>query len=379
MKCNDAVYTLKRSKIREFTQLAKQTIGCVALTLGEPDFDTPSEIEQEVQQAFNTKQTHYIANNGMPELCERIAQFEHEQNGMDYTKDEIIVTAGATEALFVALYGIINPTDEVIVPIPAFSLYEEIIKMSRGICVPMNTSQDAFQITEENLRSKLTDHTKAIILNSPNNPTGCVLNQQSLQAIYNVAKETGIFVICDDVYRQLCYTDNYHSFTEYRDLKKQIILVQSFSKPYAMTGWRMGYLAMDASIKERLELVHQFTIVSTPAPFQLACIKALDYDITPFLNTYRSRRTYVLQRLHEMNLAVTQPDGAFYVFPSIQEFHMTSEEFAKRMIQEEKLAVTPGIAFGLEGYIRLTYCYSDTELKEGLDRLETFIQKLRKQ
>ena len=223
----------------------------------------------------------------------------------------------------------------------------------------------------------MTEKTKAIILNTPNNPTGCVYTGESLQAVHDAVVHRPVFVICDDVYRQLVYLEDYHSFAEFRDLRGQLLLVQSFSKPYAMTGWRMGYLLADSAVKERLELVHQFMVVSTPAPFQKACINALDFNPHELVETYRRRRAYILQRLREMELPVVEPMGAFYVFPSIQEFGLPSGEFCTRMIREAGLAATPGACFGTEGYIRLTYCYSDEELREGLDRLERFVGSLR--
>ena len=377
MKLNEALYRVERSAIREFSKLASKTPGCIALTLGEPDFSTPQPICNAVPDALTAGQTHYIDNNGAYILRESVARFEREKNGMDYTPDEVIMTAGATEALFVALFGILNPGDEVIVPTPAFVLYEQIIRMCRGHFIPYDTAPDGFQLDSERLEALITPRTKAIILNSPNNPTGRIYNMRSLQAVHDAVQGRDIFVICDDVYRQLDYTGLYHSFAEFRDLRQQILLVQSFSKPYAMTGWRMGYLLSDASIKERLELLHQFVVVSTPAPFQTACICALDYDVSPMLETYRARRSYVLQRLQQMQLPVCSPDGAFYVFPSIQEFGLSSAEFCTRMIREAGLAATPGSCFGAEGYIRLTYCYGNDQLREGLDRLERFVCMLR--
>ncbi len=373
---NEAVYGAKRSAIREFSRLAKETPGCIGLTLGEPDFDTPADIRAEVPVSLDAHKTHYIENNGLKALREKIAAFERDKNGMDYSADEVIVTSGATEGLFVSLFGILNPGDEVIVPQPAFVLYEEIIHLCRGTVVPLGISEDGFQIRRVKLEACLTERTKAILLNSPNNPSGTILNRESLDAVHDAVKDRNIFVITDDVYRQLIYTDDYHSIAEYRDLREKILLVQSFSKPYAMTGWRMGWLCMDASVKERLELIHQFLVVSTPAPFQDACIKALDQDVTPFVREYRRRRDFMLQRLKEMNLPVTEPEGAFYVFPDIRRFGLTSADFCRRMIQETKLAATPGSAFGCEGYIRLTYCYSDAELEEGMARLERFVKKL---
>lgn len=370
---NSAIYNAKRSAIRQYSALAKSTPGCISLTLGEPDFDTPEKIRREVSVSFDNHETHYIENNGLAALREKIAFFENSKNGMNYTADEVIVTAGATEALFVALFGIINPGDEVIIPTPAFVLYEEIIKLCRGVPVFLDTSADSFQISEEKLKECISGKTKAIILNTPNNPTGCVLNDNSLRNIYNEVKNKDIFVICDDVYRQLIYKEDYHSFTEFRDLRKQIILIQSFSKPYAMTGWRVGYLIADFSVKIHLELLHQFMVVSTPAPFQKACIEALDFDPRIFLETYKKRRRFILDSLNNLGMEVTNPEGAFYVFPSIKKYGMSSAEFCTRMIKEVGLAATPGSCFMGEGHIRLTYCYSDDILSEGMSRLGKFI------
>ena len=374
---NTALYGASHSAIRQYTALAAQTPGCIGLTLGEPDFDTPTVVRDAAHVSLENHETHYIANNGAYALREKIAAFEREKHGLDYAADEVIVTAGATGALFTALFGILNPGDEVIIPTPAFVLYAEIVRLCRGVPVFLDTSSDGFQIRAERLNACVTEKTKAILLNSPNNPTGCVLDSESLQAVRAAVEGKPIFVVCDDVYRQLVYTENYHSFAEFRELKKQILLVQSFSKPYAMTGWRVGYLMADAAIRERLELIHQFSVVSTPAPFQKACAEALDCDGTDFLETYRKRRRYVLDRLAEIGLPVTIPEGAFYVFPSIARFGLTSSEFCTRMICEGKLAATPGSCFGGEGHIRLSYCYSDEILAEGMDRLQKFVESFK--
>lgn len=375
-KLNAAVYGAKRSAIREFSRLARETPGCLALTLGEPDFDTPEAVRAQVREALDAGETHYIENNGSMALRERIARFEREKNGMDCSARGVIVTAGATEALFISLFGILNPGDEVIVPVPAFVLYEEIIKLCRGVFVPLDTSDSGFQIDGPALEKKITPRTKAIILNSPNNPTGCVYTGESLSAVRSAVAGRDIFVICDDVYRQLVYTDSCRSFAQFRDLREQVLLVQSFSKPYAMTGWRMGYLIGHEAVIERLELIHQFAVVSTPAPFQRACIAALEYDSSGLVETYRRRRDYVLMRLDAMEIDAARPDGAFYVFPSIKKYGLDSAAFCRRMITGAGLAATPGFCFGAEGFIRLSYCCSDEVLHEGLDRLERFIHKL---
>lgn len=372
-RLNKAVFQCHRSAIREFSALAKNTPGCVALTLGEPDFNTPEIIRTAAWNAMEKGETHYIANNGDRALLEKISAYETKVNHLHYSADEIIVTTGATEALFTALFGIINPGDEVIIPIPAFGLYEQIVLLCRGIPVFLDTSEDDFEIDETKLNALITEKTKAIIINSPNNPSGCIYTSKSLDGIYGILKEKQIFAVCDDVYRQLIYTDDYHSFAEYEELRDRIIVVQSFSKPYAMTGWRMGYLMMDQSVKERLELIHQYVVVSTPAMFQKACITALDYDITDMKETYRKRRSYVMTRLDDMELEYRVPEGGFYVFPSIEKYGISSDVFCRRLIQEGGLALTPGSCFGCEGYVRLTYCYADEQLKEGLDRLEHFL------
>ena len=373
---NSSLFSLKRSAIRVYNQKAKQTPGCISLTLGEPDFETLQSIKDEAKLSLDRGDTHYIANNGSTLLLEKISGFEKEKHGLEYATDEIIVTVGATEGLFTALFGVINPGDEVIVPVPAFGLYESLITMCRGKFVPLKTEQNGFEISREMIESTITEKTKAIILNSPTNPTGCILNRESLENVRNAVKDRNIFVICDDVYRSLIYTDEYESFSSFGDLKKKIIVVQSFSKPYAMTGWRMGYLMADREIKSRLELVHQFTVVSTTSFSQSACIKALETDVSPMVGEYNRRRLFVLKRLSEIGLETVEPLGGFYAFPSIEKFGISSGEFCGRMIEEVGLAAVPGSCFGSDGHIRLSYCCGENELKEGMNRLEKFCNAL---
>ena len=372
---NEAAYSLRRSAIREFSKMAAARENCVRLTLGEPDFATPDAVCNAAAESLQAGDTHYIENNGARELRIRIAEYEREKNGMDYDADEIIVTSGATEALFVSLLGIINPGDEVIIPVPAFVLYEEIVLLARGVPVFLDTTGDSFQIRREAIDFLITDRTKAVILNSPNNPTGCVYDEDSLRAVRDAVSGKNIFVICDDVYRQLCYTDKYHSFAENRELREQILVVQSFSKPYAMTGWRMGYLMADSPVKERLELIHQFDVVSTPSMFQKAGIAALQTDPSKMVTEYKKRRDYVTGRLREIGMELETPDGAFYVFPSVAKYGMDSMTFSIRLLNEGGVAVTPGIAFGSDRHIRISYCCSMDALREGTDRLEKFLKQ----
>ena len=372
---NTALYTAKRSAIREFSALAKATPGCIALTLGEPEFDTPAAVREAAKEALDAGETHYIANPGAPEVRQAVADFERRENGFVCDPSEVILTAGATEALFTALFGILNPGDEVIIPQPAFLLYEEIVNLCRGVTVKLVTAPDGFQIRKEKLEALITPRTKAIVINTPNNPTGCVLDAESLAAVRDAALAHDLFVIADDVYRQLSYgAEKPGSAADFPELKDRLLLVQSFSKPYAMTGWRMGYLIADAPLMERLSLVHQYCVVSTPAPFQRAALAALAESTAAMRETYRKRRDCVCERLEAMGLPAVRPDGAFYVFPSIEQTGMTSDVFCRRLITEAGVAATPGFCFGQEGYIRFSYCCADEDLAEGMNRLERFLK-----
>ncbi len=363
------------SPIRAFSQLAANTPGCVRLTLGEPDFSTPEPVCAEVPRALAAGQTHYIENAGAAPLREAISAFEAGR-GLHYGPDEVVVTAGATEALFCALFGMIEPGDEVIVPTPAFVLYERVIALCGGVFVPLDISQTGFQIDGAALRALITPRTKAIVINSPNNPTGCALSQESLDAVAACVADRPIFVICDDVYRALCYDGPCPSLAAYPALRPQVVAVQSFSKPWAMTGWRMGYLMADRPVCDRLKLCHQFVVTSTPAPFQSAAIRALSEPVDGMLSVYRRRRDLVMARLRGMGLSAPRPDGAFYVFPDISRFGMSSTAFCERLVREAGVALTPGAAFGADGHARLSYCVADEALDEGLDRLARFIHHL---
>lgn len=373
---NQAVLGVERSGIRVFTQLARQTPGCMALTLGEPDFDTAPAIRAAAKAALDQGDTHYPENNGRPWLKEAIADFEARRSGLSYRPEEVIVTVGATEGIFAALFAILNPGDEVIIPTPAFGLYEYIVQMCRGVPVKVPTERTGFQLTEEALRSALTPRTKAVILTSPNNPTGRVYSQATLEGLRQVLRDKPVFVLCDEVYRQLCYDGPCPAFSAFPELRDRIIVLQSFSKPYAMTGWRLGYLLADAPVVEQIQKVHQYSVVSVPAFTQRSCVEALQYDNSREMEIFRRRRDYVWGRLQAMGLEVEKPEGAFYLFPSIEKYGIPSGEFCTRMIREAGLALTPGSCFSAEGFVRISYCYSDDALKEGMDRLERFLKTL---
>lgn len=376
LSMNDAVMNVQLSGIRRFTYLVRATPGACALTIGEPDQNTPDPIKEAAKAALDADDTHYPPGNGYPYLLEAISKFEAEQHGLHYAPDEIMVTVGATEAISIAFHTLLNPGDEVIIPTPAFGLYEALVRLCRAVPVFLPTEVSGFQIDAGALASVLTPRTKAIVLTSPNNPTGCVYNRETLGAVHALLKDRPVFVICDDVYRTLTYTEDYHSFAEYTDMRDRIVVIQSFSKPYAMTGWRVGYVMADAAVKGRMEVVHQYAVTSVPAFIQPACLKALETDTTPMVETFRRRRDYVFKRLMDMGLPVQEPQGAFYVFVDLRKFGMDSVTFCERMLKESLVGIIPGVYFGTEGYARLSYCYSDADLKEGLDRMERFIKEL---
>ena len=373
---NQAVMNVQMSGIRRFTALARSTPGACTLTIGEPDQNTPDVVKEAAKAALDANDTHYPPNNGYPYLLEAISKFEERAHGLRYAPDEIIVTIGATEALYISLSTVLNPGDEVIIPTPAFSLYESITQLCRGVAVHLPTEKNRFQIDPEALRTAITPKTKAVVLTSPNNPTGCIYTKETLDAIHDVLRDKPIFVLCDDVYCQLVYTEDYHSFAEYRDMRDRIIVIQSFSKPYAMTGWRVGYCMADTPIRSRMQVFHQYAVVSAPAFIQPACAAALETDTAPVVDLFRGRRDYVYKRLTDMGLEVQEPEGAFYMFINIEKYGMDSVTFCEKMLKEGLVGLIPGIYFGTEGYMRLSYCYSDEDLKRGLDRIEKFIRTL---
>ena len=372
---NQNLSTLKRSAIRVYSNLARETPDCAMLTIGEPDFDTPEAIKAAAWAALRDNQTHYAPNQGTLSLRKAVAEFE--TNRGNATKaDNVLITIGACHALFTALFGILNPGEEIIVPTPGFGLYETIATISGAKTVPLDVTKTGFQITKEALKAAITDKTKAIILNSPCNPTGVVFSEESLAGIKEAVLGKPIFIICDNVYNQLTYGETCPDLSLDQDLKDQLILCQSFSKPYAMTGWRVGYLTCPGYVMDRLLLLSAAEITAVPTFLQEAAVTALQTDPSPMRETYRKRREYVCTRLREMGLSFPEPEGAFYVFVDISKFGMDSGTFCTRMIKEGKVAAVPGACFGAEGYIRLSYCYSDEELKKGLDRMEAFLKML---
>lgn len=371
---NSRLFDLRRSGIRRYTNLAKQAPGCLMLTIGEPEFDTPKAIRDAAMEALEQGQTHYAPNQGLPRLCQAIASWETNR-GFPLTAEQVLITVGATGALYTALTGILNPGDEVIVPLPAFPLYESIITAAGARLVPLDTQKDGFQLTAQALSGAVSPKTRAIILNSPNNPTGVVYSAESLENVKRFVLGKPIFVICDNVYRQLCPGDCPDLSLD-KDLKEQILLCQSFSKPYAMTGWRVGYLAGPQPVMERLLLLHAAEAASVPTFLQAACVTALETDVSFMAESYARRRDFLCRRLTEMGLAFPKPEGAFYVFADIRKYGMDSDTFCTRMIREGGVAAVPGSCFGTEGFIRLSCCCADSVLESALNRMEKFLKTL---
>ncbi len=365
---------LERSGIRVFTNLAKATPDCRMLTIGEPDLPTPEPVKQAAFRSLSRDETHYAPNQGTASLRAAIAAFETAR-GRETTPEEVLVTVGATQALYTALTGILNPGDQVVIPTPAFSLYATIVTAAGAEPVFLDVSGTDFQITEEALSACLTERTRAIVLNSPCNPTGVILHKKSLDAVARAVLGKNIYLICDNVYNQLVYAPC-GDLTRREELRPQTILCQSFSKPYAMTGWRVGYLVCPEELLSRLLLLSAAEIAAVPTFIQAAAETALTVDTEPMRQIYEKRRNYVCRRLDAMGLAYPKPEGAFYVFADISRFGIPSWTFCERMIREAGLAAVPGTCFGTEGYIRLSYCYGDRELEESLDRLEGFLKRL---
>ena len=360
---------LKLSGIRAYTNLANATPDCVLLTLGEPDLDTPKAICDAACAALAAGKTHYAPNQGLPELRRAIAEKETAR-GNPCTEANILITAGATGAIFTAMLGTLNPGDQVIVPMPAFPLYESIAAIAGAQVVPLVT--DDFQITDAALRAVISEKTKLIVLNSPNNPTGSVLTEASLNAVKKAVLGKDIFLIWDGVYQELC-DKSVPDLSLDPDLKDQVLLCQSFSKPYAMTGWRVGYLAAPENRMKKFLLLHAAELAAIPTFLQIAGLTALRTDVSDMRRIYEERRQYVCRRLTEMGLSFPEPMGAFYVFPDISRFGLSDDDFCRRLITEGRVATVPGSCFGAPGHIRISYACDIETLKQGLDRLETWI------
>ncbi len=373
---NKRILTVQTSKIRQFNDYTKEVGVDVILTLGEPDFHTPEEISKEAIYALQHHETKYGPTPGFLDVRKKICEYEKRVNDYDCTPNEVLVTHGSTEALTSALFTMLNEEDEVIVLNPTYPMYRQMVEFMGGRLVPIDISVTDFQVTKEQLEKAITPKTKAIILTSPNNPTGTVLNDQSYEILYQLVKDKPIFIICDDVYNQIIFENRKPGFVRYKDLKDRIIVCQSYSKSYAMPGWRCGYLIANEEFISHAVKIHQYMIVALNTFIQPAMIKALDFDSKDMVQSYKERRDYIYDRLIRMGLEVKKPEGAFYIFPSIKKFKMSSFEFCKKFAEEYKVAIIPGDCFEADDYIRISYCVDMDTIQTACDRLEKFIKAL---
>ena len=367
---------LEKSAIRRFAVMGAETPGCIGLTLGQPDANTADVIKEQVTIQLAANDTHYPPNNGKPFLRKAIADYERTL-GLEYDPEEIILTIGATEAVFLTLSTLLDPGDEVIILKPAYTLYASVTGLNSATPVFIDTVDADYQVTPEMMAAAVSPKTKAIVINSPNNPTGCVLNAESLDVIADAAREHDFYVVCDDVYERLVYVDGFQSFAQrHPELRDRTIVCNSFSKPYAMTGWRLGWIAADMAFVLQAGKIHQFMISCAPSFVQNAAAVALQQDVEPARQVYLKRRELVLNRLDDMGLDVVRPDGAFYALPSVEKYGIGSDELCERLIKEAGVAFIPGSCFGAEGHIRLSYCCSLDAIDEGLSRLDGYLKKL---
>ena len=380
---SNTVKEIKPSGIRKFFDVVSEMKDAISLGVGEPDFDTPWHIREEGIYSLEKGRTFYTSNAGLKELRVEICNYLQRRLGLEYHfNDEIIVTVGGSEAIDLAIRAMIDPGDEVLVPQPSFVSYIPCVQLAYGKPVPIELKEENnFKLTKDEILEKITDKTKLLVLPFPNNPTGATLDRKDLEEIAEVCIDKDIFVLSDEIYSELTYNGEHVSIACIPGMRERTVLINGFSKAYAMTGWRLGYAAAPAVIMKQMIKIHQFAIMSAPTTSQYAAIEAMkngDEDVKRMCESYNQRRRFVLHRFKEMGLDCFEPFGAFYAFPSIKKFGMTSDEFATRLLKEEKVAVVPGIAFGDcgEGFLRSSYAYSLEDLKEALGRLEKFVIRI---
>lgn len=378
-RVNTQVLRFKKSGIRKFAEAASQIPGVVSLTIGEPEFNTSDRIKNAAKQALDDNHTHYASGQGLLSLRQTVASFENKQNAMNYKPEEVIITNGSTEGLAACFLSLLNEGDEVIIPQPMYVTYQPMIEYCKAKLVPLDISSSDFQIVEAALRASITPRTKMLVITSPNNPTGVVLNRQSLDAIKSIALEHRLFVISDDVYHQLVYLDRFDKLSDDVEMRHLLIVAQSFSKPYAMTGWRIGYLLADAPIAAHINLIHSYLVTGISTFTQVATIDALREDTSYVRELYRQRLMRSMKVLDDLEIDYVKPEGAFYIFIKIGEFGMGSEAFCTKALHDYKLALVPGIYFNpsKDEFIRISYAVKETDLYEGLNRLGVMVKDLR--
>ncbi len=376
------VEQIKPSGIRKFFDLANTMEDVISLGVGEPDFATPWHICENAIYAMGNGKTHYTANRGLLELRQEISKFHKEHYEQDYDPEtEILVTVGGSEAIDIAMRALVNPGDEVILLDPNYVAYEPSVLLTQGIPVTIPlTKENDFKLTPEGLKAAITDKTKAMIINFPSNPTGGVMTYEDYEKIVPIIKESGIYVISDEIYSELSFDQPFASLAQFEEVKDQIIVINGFSKSFAMTGWRLGYALSHKSVSASMTKIHQYIIMSAPTASQHAAIEALRNgydDVLQMKEAYLQRRNFLVNRLNRMGLKTNLPHGTFYVFADIRPTKMSSEEFCNELLQEQKVACVPGNAFGKhgEGFIRISYAYSLDHIREACNRIEQFIKQ----
>lgn len=376
------VTEMEPSGIRRFFDVASTMDNVISLGVGEPDFDTPWHIREEGIYSLEKGRTFYTSNAGLLPLRNEVCTYLKRRFALSYDSDEVIITVGGSEAIDIAFRTMLDPGDEVIVPEPCFVSYVPCITMAGGVPVRLALEEkDEFKLTKQKLLSAITDKTKMVVLPFPNNPTGAIMTHEELQIIADVIKEHDLFVLSDEIYSELSYQGDHVSIAAIPGMKERSVVINGFSKSYAMTGWRLGYAVGPKEIIKQMIKVHQYLIMSAPTTSQYAAIEALrngDEDVAKMRESYDERRRFLVKELREMGMPCFEPMGAFYVFPNISRFGMTSEELAKTLLEKEHVAVVPGSAFGTcgEGFLRISYAYSIEDLKKALVKIQNFIDTI---
>ena len=379
---NQTLAEMKPSGIRKFFDIAAEMDDVISLSVGEPDFSTPWHIRQEGVKTLEKGRTWYSPNAGLLKLREAIGGYLNRRFGLEYNpKNEILVTVGGSEAIDLCFRALITPGDEVLIPEPSFVCYDPLTRMAGGVPVPLVTrAEDKFRLRAETVAAAITDKTKLLVLPFPNNPTGAIMPREELEALAEVLRGTDIVVLSDEIYGELTYGREHVSFAAIEGMQERTVLVSGFSKAYAMTGWRLGYACGPQPLMALLTKLHQYAIMCAPTTAQYAAIEAMnngDTDVSQMRDEYDMRRRYIVDELNKLGLTCFEPEGAFYVFPSIQSTGMTSEEFCHRLLEEKHVAVVPGNAFGEsgEGFVRISYCYSLKHITEALHRIGEFLEE----
>ena len=380
---SNTIVTIPPSGIRKFFDIVSEMEGAISLGVGEPDFDTPWHVRDAGIRSLEMGKTFYTSNAGLKELKQEICNYLKRRMQVEYDYNtEVMVTIGGSEAIDAALRAMLDPGDEVLIPQPSYVSYVPCTILAGGVPVVIELEEkDQFRLTREKLLEKITDKTKVLVLPFPNNPTGAIMEREDLEAVAKVVEEKDLFVISDEIYAELTYKKKHMTIASMPGMRERTVLINGFSKAYAMTGWRIGYACAPALILKQMLKIHQYAIMCAPTTSQYAAVEAVkngDADIEEMKRSYDERRRYLLKEFRSLGMDCFEPYGAFYMFPSIKRFHMTSEEFATRLLREEKIAIVPGTAFGDcgEGYLRVSYAYSLEDLKRAIRRIRRFVNRL---